>query len=120
MSPPPDQNPGIVLPIQVRTTLKGKTRLRGSNGPRKTVWETEKISGEMTAWRTDLITIRSENKSKTLSLDYDFGVPVNCIESIEVTESPAAEFTTGTIVGILSVGAAFFAMVLYAFSQMEF
>jgi hypothetical protein len=120
MKPPPERNPGIVLPIRVVTTLKGKTRLQGHHGPRKTHWETEKISGDMTAWHKDLVTIRSKDRSKTISLDWEFEVPVDCIESIEMNRSRAGEFTTGTIVGILSAGAAYLATLLYLLSQMDF
>ncbi len=77
----PHQDPELSLPLKVRVTLKQKVVIHGTHRGKPTTWQTGTISGQLTAWDDEMITIRAPGKARVVG---SHNVPIAEIEKIDV------------------------------------
>jgi hypothetical protein len=113
MEPPPDENPGIEFPADVKVSLKEETALKGHRGETVAIWKTKQINGEITGWRDGVIVFYKDPLATGSPYKWSFAVPVEKIERIGFLgpSSQSGGFWNGMALGVFTVVATF---MLYA------
>ena len=97
--PPPPEDPGVLLPVTVHLTFKGKVALKGTKGNQEVERELSELKGDLVAWDVGVLTVGGVSGGTDAEVEWKFDVPVEHIKRMDMRSGDSSSPFLGCLTG---------------------